>query len=201
MTSSLSNHPHLAAIRHTLASLVQDFNDWANRHQYFVAAQLIVLSVLFFWFLQIRFTLPPAPTPTSSSNKTSSGNNKASSIAESVSTMMQPPADLKLDPPKDDPISKQDLAKYDGSNPDLGIYVAIKGTVFDVSAKKDMYGPGCGYNIFTGKDASVALGRSSLKQEDAHSDYSILNDDEMGVLNDWYKYFEKRYNIVGKVVD
>ncbi|KAK4051205.1 hypothetical protein OIV83_003027 [Microbotryomycetes sp. JL201] len=187
--TSLSNHPHLSAIRHTIATLVKEFNDWADRHQYFVAAQLIA---------SVRFTLPPAPTPTQS---TTSPKGSGSSIAESVSSMMQPPPDLKLNPPKDDPITKEELKKYDGSNPDLGIYVAIKGTVFDVSAKKDMYGPGCGYNIFTGKDASVALGRSSLKWEDAHSDYSILNQDEMGVLNDWYKYFEKRYNIVGKVVE
>ncbi|KAK4056889.1 hypothetical protein OIO90_002139 [Microbotryomycetes sp. JL221] len=185
----LSNHPELAAIQDTIAQLVQDFNGWAYEHQSFVAAQLIVGSILFLWFLNIRFTLPPTSTNVSDSITSLKPTKSTTSIAETVSIMQQPNPDLK--PPKSDPITKQELTKYDGSNPDLGIYVAIKGTVFDVSAKKDMYGPGCGYNIFTGKDASVALGRSSLKQEDAHSDYSILNQDEMGVLNDWYKYFEK----------
>ena len=73
-----------------------------------------------------------------------------------------------------------------------------------------------------------ALGKSSLKPEDADSDYSSLTDEEKGVLDDWEKYFAKvrlrnsqqspepfggsqltvaplpfvqRYNIVGKVVD
>jgi hypothetical protein len=53
--------------------------------------------------------------------------------------------------------------------------------------------------IFAGKDASRGLGKSSLKPEDAVSDYSTLTDEEKGVLNDWYTYFSKRYNIVGKV--
>lgn len=37
----------------------------------------------------------------------------------------------------------------------------------------------------------MALGKSSLKPEDAHSDYSTLDESEMKVLEDWYKYFEK----------
>lgn len=85
-----------------------------------------------------------------------------------------------------------------------------------------MYGPGCGYHVFVGKDASrcallassasrgpstdqvahgSGLGKSSLKPEDAVSDYSVLTDEEKKVLDDWEKYFQKRYNIVGRVVE
>jgi predicted heme/steroid binding protein len=53
-----------------------------------------------------------------------------------------------------------ELAKYDGQDPSRPIYVAIKGRVFDVSAKKEMYGKGAGYNVFAGKDASKGLGES-----------------------------------------
>ena len=35
--------------------------------------------------------------------------------------------DLKLDPPKDDPISPEELAQHDGSDPSKAIWVAIKG--------------------------------------------------------------------------
>ena len=59
---------------------------------------------------------------------------------------------------KDDPISPSQLLAYDGSDPSKPIYVAIKGRVFDVSAKKEMYGKGAGYNVFAGKDASKGLG-------------------------------------------
>lgn len=66
-----------------------------------------------------------------------------------------------------------------------------------VSAKKEMYGPGCGYHVFTGKDASCALGKSSLKPEDAHADYSTLTEEEKKVLDDWYKYFAKVSSLSG----
>ncbi|KAF9377581.1 hypothetical protein BGX21_003159 [Mortierella sp. AD011] len=61
-----------------------------------------------------------------------------------------------------------------------------------------MYGPGGGYHCFAGKDASKALGKSSLKPEDCVADYSELNETERKTLDDWYIFFEKRYAIVGK---
>jgi membrane-associated progesterone receptor component len=61
--------------------------------------------------------------------------------------------------------------------------------VFDVSHKRDVYGPGKSYNVFTGKDASRGLGKSSLKTEDAVPNYSDLTESELKVLNDWYNFF------------
>ncbi|KAI0076142.1 cytochrome b5 [Panus rudis PR-1116 ss-1] len=113
---------------------------------------------------------------------------------------MQPPR-TDLAPPKDDAFTQAQLKEFDGSSPDKPIYVAIKGTVFDVSHKRETYGKGGSYNIFAGRDASRALGMSSLKEEDASPDYSTLPPAEMKVLNDWHDFFSKRYNIVGRVVD
>lgn len=84
-----------------------------------------------------------------------------------------------------------ELAKYNGSDPNLPVYVAIKGIVFDVSARREMYQPGKGYSVFAGKDASVALGKSSLKPEDAVADYSQLDEKELKVLDDWLSYYTK----------
>ena len=61
--------------------------------------------------------------------------------------------------------------------------------MFDVSHKSDTYGPGKSYNLFAGKDASKALGKSSLKPEEAVPDYSDLPENEMKVLNDWHVFF------------
>ena len=63
------------------------------------------------------------------------------------------------------------------------------GTVFDVTRKRDTYGKGGSYNLFAGKDASKALGMSSLKEEDASPDYSGLSESDMKVLNDWHGFF------------
>lgn len=55
--------------------------------------------------------------------------------------------------------------------------------------KADSYGKGKSYNIFAGKDGSRGLGKSSLKEEDAVADYSVLDEKERKVLDDWHSFF------------
>ncbi|KAF9882053.1 cytochrome b5-like heme steroid binding domain-containing protein [Colletotrichum karsti] len=78
----------------------------------------------------------------------------------------EPKNPVELAPPKDDPITLEELAKAD---------------------------------VFAGKDASRALGKTSTKPEDVSADWSDLTDKEKGVLNDWITFFSKRYNVVGRV--
>ena len=75
----------------------------------------------------------------------------------SRATMMSAPA-AKLAAPNLAPMSTDALRQFDGSD-GRPIYVAIKGQIYDVSAKKEMYGKGAGYNVFAGKDASRGLGK------------------------------------------
>ncbi|KAG8533408.1 uncharacterized protein KY384_002191 [Bacidia gigantensis] len=140
-------------------------------------------------------------------------------MVETVETEAPKERFAPKDPPKDDPISIEELAKCDGKlriksyqasakqadllnfkgkSADHPTYVAIKGTVFDVSGNK-AYVPGAGYNLFAGKDASRALAKTSLKHEDCSPVWEDLPEKEQKVLGDWYTFFEKRYNIVGKV--
>nr|XP_031858054.1 uncharacterized protein CI109_006496 [Kwoniella shandongensis]KAA5525126.1 hypothetical protein CI109_006496 [Kwoniella shandongensis] len=110
--------------------------------------------------------------------------------AQVAASVMSAPS-TELAPPKDDPITPSQLSQFDGSDPSKPIYVAIKGRVFDVTAKPEMYGKGRGYNIFAGKDASKGLGMSSLDIKDAVPDYSSLNETQMHTLNQWESFFEK----------
>jgi hypothetical protein len=64
------------------------------------------------------------------------------------------------------------------------------GTIFDVTRKGDVYGPGKGYNVFAGKDGSMGLGKSSLKPEDAVPDYSTLDEKDKKTLDDWHEFFQ-----------
>lgn len=109
-----------------------------------------------------------------------------------------------LAPPQDRQFNPAELAQYDGTE-GKPIYVAIKGVVYDVSAKKEMYGKGSGYNVFAGKDASCGLGEegiclaltpgmSSLDPKDAHADFSNLNDTQKKTLDDWSSFFAKVSN-------
>ena len=96
---------------------------------------------------------------------------------------------VELDPPKDDPILLDYLSHCTGKEEGYPTLVAIKGIVFDVS-KNEVYSPGKGYNVFAGRDASAALGKSSLKEEDCISDYSGLSDSERQTLDDWMTFFK-----------
>lgn len=42
---------------------------------------------------------------------------------------------------------------------------------------------------------------STVNKDHVKADYSVLSEEHLGVLNQWYTYFSKRYNIVGKVVE
>jgi len=53
--------------------------------------------------------------------------------------------------------------------------------------------------VFAGKDASRALAQSSLKLDDCRPEYDDLSEKEKTVLSEWFTFFSKRYNIVGKV--
>ncbi|CEJ82539.1 Putative Cytochrome b5-like Heme/Steroid binding domain-containing protein [[Torrubiella] hemipterigena] len=109
----------------------------------------------------------------------------------------EPKTPVVLNPPKDDPITLEELAKANGVDSDK-CYVAIKGKVYDVTGNK-AYLPGASYHVFAGKDASRALGKTSTKEEDAVADWSVLTDAEKKVLDDWVTFFSKRYNVVGVV--
>jgi predicted heme/steroid binding protein len=54
------------------------------------------------------------------------------------------------------PVSLTDaeLRSYDGSDPNKPIYLALNGTIYDVTAGRRVYGPGGSYSVFAGKDAT-----------------------------------------------
>ncbi|KAK0479537.1 hypothetical protein IW261DRAFT_1477970, partial [Armillaria novae-zelandiae] len=66
--------------------------------------------------------------------------------------------------------------------------------MFDLTRKGDVY-------VFSGKDGSPGLGMSSLKVEDVVPDYSVLDEKNRKVLDDWHAFFLKRYPVVGRVKD
>jgi predicted heme/steroid binding protein len=50
-----------------------------------------------------------------------------------------------------------ELTKYDGPDPTKPIYLALNGTIYDVSASPQTYGPGGSYHFFAGRDAARAF--------------------------------------------
>mmetsp|Transcript_3203 Transcript_3203/g.10399 ORF Transcript_3203/g.10399 Transcript_3203/m.10399 type:complete len:158 (-) Transcript_3203:422-895(-) len=95
--------------------------------------------------------------------------------------------------------TKDELLAYNGMDRRKPLLLALKGRVIDVSAGADFYGPGGPYGIFAGKDASKGFAMMSLKEEDAHSDLTGVDDDHLRILDDWYSKLTGKYPTVGHV--
>ncbi|KAL2197048.1 hypothetical protein P885DRAFT_36041 [Corynascus similis CBS 632.67] len=54
-------------------------------------------------------------------------------------------------------LTLDELAAYDGTDPTKPIYLAINGTIYDVSSNARTYGPGGSYRFFSGCDAARAF--------------------------------------------
>jgi hypothetical protein len=66
------------------------------------------------------------------------------------------------------------------------------------SPRKDFYGPGGGYHIFAGKDASRALAKSSLDPSDAdNTSIDDLTQAERSTLDEWAQSYADKYDLVG----
>lgn len=94
------------------------------------------------------------------------------------------------------------LKTFDGTdgNP---IFIAIKGKIYDVSERSDFYGPGAGYHLFAGRDATRALAKMSFEPSELESDdFDDLKFMERETLRDWIMKFEymKHYPVVGRVL-
>ncbi|CAI6336537.1 unnamed protein product [Periconia digitata] len=54
-------------------------------------------------------------------------------------------------------LTDEQLRAYDGSDPTKPIYLALNGTIYDVSSNRPTYGPGGSYAFFAGRDAARAF--------------------------------------------
>jgi predicted heme/steroid binding protein len=107
-------------------------------------------------------------------------------------------------------VTRSELFRFDGKHdPDGPIFIAIDGTVFDVGSAAGLqwYGPGVGgYEMFAGRDVTLALAKNSLdasllSPSNPLPDTSVLSPEELEDLQSWKRHFEKKYAVVGKLVD
>lgn len=114
-----------------------------------------------------------------------------------------PPPPVYVKPKKADPVylTRQQLRAFDGV-PDKPVYVAIRGRIFDVSRRREVYGKGGAYNCFAGIDAARGLAKYSLDPivSDAEDDLSDLTLAEKDMLRQWECDFEMKYDVVGELV-
>ncbi|CDH57612.1 cytochrome b5 [Lichtheimia corymbifera JMRC:FSU:9682] len=97
--------------------------------------------------------------------------------------------------------TEQELLKYDGSNPNLPIYLAIDGDVYDVTAGRGWYGHVSSYGHFAGRDAARAYVTGCFKDHLTH-DLRGLSEAQIKGVEHWKKFYANHhtYYKVGRVL-
>lgn len=98
-------------------------------------------------------------------------------------------------------MTPQQLAEMDGRTEDTPIYVALAGRIYDVSAKRESYGPGKNYACFVGRDASLHYA-TGCTDDVCPGDVNNLNEDEKRALNKWLEFYHNhdKYKYVGRLI-
>jgi len=92
-----------------------------------------------------------------------------------------------------------ELAPFSGAD-GSAIYIALDGIVFDVTSHpsgRDFYGPGCGYNIFAGKDATIGLSTMQLDPAKWDVPLASLTPAQRETLAQWVGKFMAKYEVRG----
>ena len=96
----------------------------------------------------------------------------------------------------------KDIQEIPEGRVDAPLYIGINGKIVDVSyGGLEFYGPGGGYHCFVGNDASRALAKMSMSEEDlSSSDLSDLTSTQIKSLQNWYDKLTSKYPIVGELI-
>ncbi|KAF0751956.1 hypothetical protein AaE_006206 [Aphanomyces astaci] len=146
---------------------------------------LAAMAVAAVYVVHSYLTTPAVPT-----------QSPASKLPETKKAVDKPSA------PQQQYFTLDKLRAFNGEG-DKPIYIAIKGVVYDVSRKRDFYGPGEGYHLFAGREAARALAKMSFEPADLeNTGISDLNFMEKEILKDWIDKFTdyNSYPIVGRVL-
>ncbi|KXZ49314.1 hypothetical protein GPECTOR_22g908 [Gonium pectorale] len=92
------------------------------------------------------------------------------------------------------------LLEYDGSDSGKPVYIAVKGTVYDVSAAREFYGKGGPYEAFAGRECARALAIMKVDMAECNDNLSDCTEKQLKTLDDWIAKFNTKYSVVGKLL-
>eukprot|EP00002_Diphylleia_rotans_P016826 TRINITY_DN3265_c0_g1_i1.p1 TRINITY_DN3265_c0_g1~~TRINITY_DN3265_c0_g1_i1.p1 ORF type:complete len:228 (+),score=27.70 TRINITY_DN3265_c0_g1_i1:63-746(+) len=97
-------------------------------------------------------------------------------------------------------LTRKELRRYNGTTPNLPIYVAILGKIYDVSSSRHNYEPGGTYHAFAGKEGNRGMALMSTDPDHVVPEIDGLNETQRRILHSWVEYYEQRYPCIGTVI-
>ncbi|XP_050691044.1 neuferricin-like [Eriocheir sinensis] len=96
--------------------------------------------------------------------------------------------------------TSEQLKKFDGKDESKGPYLSILGRVYNVRKGKKHYGPGGGYEFFSGRDASRSFVSGDFSEAGLVDDVSGLSGSDYIGLDEWVKFYDSDYKYIGKLI-
>ncbi|CAJ1423675.1 unnamed protein product [Effrenium voratum] len=171
-----------------------------------LASAIAVSAVLVIWLQpkDARKALVP-PVQTGAENATATDNSTATASAEAKAPRKgkgsKGPPYPRL--PAEERTSArrwtlQELALHDGESRERPLLLAILGEVYDVGPGERFYGPGEGYHVFAGKDASRAFTTGQFNDGAVPGLKGLLPEQISDVIS-WRSFYQKsdKYRFVG----
>ncbi|KAK0526857.1 hypothetical protein OC834_004650 [Tilletia horrida] len=93
------------------------------------------------------------------------------------------------------------LRLFNGTDASLPLLVALDRRVYDVSTKRDVYGPGGGYETFSGRDSTRNFALYSTESKDDGSCIDDLEEKDFKMLAEWRRWFDERYPLVAVITE
>ncbi|XP_061106563.1 neuferricin isoform X1 [Conger conger] len=97
-------------------------------------------------------------------------------------------------------LRENELSFHNRESDSSKLYLSVLGQVFDVSRGREHYGPGGGYHLFAGKDASRAFVTGDFSETGQTDDLSGLSPQQIVSLFDWLAFYQKEYEPVGRLI-
>jgi len=97
-------------------------------------------------------------------------------------------------------LTAEELAKFVGDDAEPRIFISVRGHIFDVTSGRDFYGPGEGYSVFAGREASRALGKMQISAAECNAGWANLSEEHAKTLGEWEAKYKEKYTIVGEFI-
>ena len=96
-----------------------------------------------------------------------------------------------------------ELREMDGRTENTPIYIAVRGYIFDISAGRNMYGPGSGYHSLVGREAASAFAHGCSHHEVCfQTPVDQLTPEQLLEVDRWIDLYRNhdKYKLVGRLV-
>jgi hypothetical protein len=107
--------------------------------------------------------------------------------------------------PSDFTMTLEELSEMNGATQSTPVYVSVRGLIFDVSAGRDVYGPGKSYHPLVAKEATAMYATGCLGEDDCKDKMAtyVITPEDIGEVEKWVDFYanHEKYTYVGRLLN